>query len=55
MITALQPGYYSQTRRALADNLLDDVSSDLQKDMKEELQGKVFTLVEMDGATFITI
>lgn len=48
MITALRPGYQPPSRKALANNLLDCVSGDLEKDMKKELQGKVVTLVE-DG------
>lgn len=48
MIMALRPGYQPPSRKALANNLLDCVSGDLEKDMKKELQSKVVTVVE-DG------
>ena len=48
MITALRPGYQPPPRKALADNLLDNVSNELQIEMQKELQGKDVTLVE-DG------
>jgi hypothetical protein len=48
MITALRPGYEPPSRKALADNLLDTVTSQLQTTMKTEVEGKDVTLVE-DG------
>lgn len=48
MIAALRPGYQPPSRKALAGDLLDNVSTELQTEMQTELQGKDVTLVE-DG------
>ena len=48
MIATLRPGYQAPSRKALADKLLDNVSTEMQTTMQKELEHKEVTLIE-DG------
>ena len=48
LIQTLRPGYKPPTRKALGEKHLDSVTEKLKGEMKEQLEGKMVTLVE-DG------